>query len=137
MWTTKATRMMTEMANKYNRMALRTDLPSELTDEQEDQIRDFYREVRLLLDIKHTTWSIHSMRDFNHIVTEGRMILQYDGGWGTSGEIELLSPSWWEVWQAADKLIGQSGDSHHIFIERVEHIGKYNNLPTFIIQTGS
>lgn len=46
--------------------------------------------------------------------------LVYGGnsGWGNSGKIDLPeNATYWDVWSAADKLVRQSGDNHHIFLE--------------------
>lgn len=80
---------------------------------------DFYSSVSDHIDDVSTMWSVFEVRDFTAIAFKGKYELYYDGGWGKEQSCDVENPTWLQIWQAANKLIKQSGDGHHIFIEQV------------------
>lgn len=64
-----------------------------------------------------TIWSMYEIRDFGAVAYEGDYTVHYDGGWGIAGSESVMNPTYLQLWQIADRLIRQSGDLHHIFIE--------------------
>lgn len=96
---------------------------------------DFYGKIQDLLCLQ-TIWSIFTVDDFRKVPFPEAEVITYNGGWGRSGSIELETWATWEdLWIAADQLITQSGDLHHIFIER---ISRSKEDPTvLVIETGS
>jgi hypothetical protein len=104
-------------------------------DDELDQRIDFYGEIQENLGLQ-TIWSIFTVDDFRKVPFPEAEVITYKGGWGRSGSIWLETWATWEdLWIAADKLIVQSGDLHHIFIER---ISRSKDDPTeLVIETGS
>lgn len=76
------------------------------------------------LGIKHVVWSIH---ENNSDLFENRVafdhknvMLLYSDGWDDKSPIlspVMASPSWRDVWKAADDIVEKSNDKHHIFLE--------------------
>lgn len=66
------------------------------------------------------------------------MRFDYDAGFGAKvvGDV-ILNPTWLEVWAAADKAMRKSGDSHHIFLERVEFKRMVGEIMVFELSFGS
>lgn len=57
------------------------------------------------------------------------IVVAYNGGLGEGGQVKLsLNPTWLTVWSACDKLITQSGDDYHIFIESLDIEGNTLHL---------
>lgn len=106
-----------------------------INDSELDQRIDFYGALQEFLGMQ-TIWSIFTVDDFRKIPFPEAEVVTYDGGWGRSGSIVLETwATWADLWAAADKLIAQSGDLHHIFIER---ISRSKEDPTvLVIETGS
>mgnify|MGYP003347055260 CR=1 FL=1 len=86
---------------------------------------NFYDSIGKILNIKNSCWSYFDVNDFNKTPEKEARIVYYDGAWGKAGQIEFdHPPTWGEIWQACDKLILESGDNHHSFIEGFEMKGK-------------
>lgn len=84
-------------------------------------------------------WSLYneSGTDADAVGIKGRgLTLVYTGHWGpTSASIDLPNdPTWRQLYVAADKLIRDSGDNHHTFIEAFQRCG---DSTTYELHTGS
>jgi hypothetical protein len=84
-------------------------------------------------------WSLYNESGTNAdaVGIEGRgLTLVYTGHWGpTSASIDLPdNPTWKQLFVAADKLIRDSGDNHHTFIELFQRCG---DSTTYELITGS
>lgn len=83
---------------------------------EEDRIfserSDYYNRLAEENKLK-TIWSIHEIADMlaTHPFPKATR-LEYKGLMAT-----IAGPRWIDLWFAADAIIKQSGDSHHIFIE--------------------
>lgn len=63
----------------------------------------------------------------------GKRNVVYKDHWGHNPiSLEVVDPTWRDLFRIADKLIEMSGDSHHVFIEGFERYG--NDI---ILYTGS
>lgn len=59
-------------------------------------------------------------------------------GYGALSSVDLpKNATYLDVWRAADKLIVDSGDTHHIFIEQIINISRLNGKDEYVIVTGS
>lgn len=53
---------------------------------------------------------------------EGEARIVYKQHWGeNSPEVTLIDPTFIDLYRAADQLIRESGDEHHVFIEDFEY----------------
>jgi hypothetical protein len=67
-----------------------------------------------------TIWSVYEVEDINDLAFTGTdLILRYSHHWGEETLTRALPsyPTWLDMWKAANSLINESGDDHHIFIE--------------------
>jgi hypothetical protein len=88
-----------------------------------EQMADFTDGVSKILGIENSVWSNDDCTDFTAIPFPDARILEYDGGWGKACEkrfTQTTGPTWAQIWKAADELIKESDDLHHIYIESVE-----------------
>jgi hypothetical protein len=92
-----------------------------LFDHEFEDETDYYDSIRDSLGFE-SYWRVPGIADFNICAYRGEWTLHYDGGCGRAGSRILLSPTWYELWQAADLLIRQSGDLHHLMIEDFDAI---------------
>lgn len=74
-------------------------------------------------------WSIYKVNDINAVYGYVEAV-EYEG----YSELVSAEVTWLQLWQIADRLIKQSGDFHHLFIENFAK--KSNEIPHRLI-TGS
>ena len=71
-------------------------------------------------------WSIYELDEHGFLDLhpfEGATHVVYDSHWGeTDPEAEIGGCTWADLYRAADAAIQQSGDDHHVFIERLTPI---------------
>ena len=67
-----------------------------------------------------SVWSLWNVRDFTEVPFPGATHVTYMNGFnGKSVGIQINeNASWLDLWKAADTLITDSGDRHHVFIEK-------------------
>lgn len=95
-----------------------------------------YEEARALNNFK-SVWSIYRVTNMNaYSGYSGFKKLIYRDHWGSPVELEITKTnlSWLDLYELADRAIQQSGDTHHIFIER---IAPANEAFALVLQTGS
>lgn len=70
--------------------------------------------------IQVSIWSIFDVMEFDKVVFSGTgMDLLYIRNFGKEVQIALPeNPTWLDMWKAADFVIRESGDLHHIYIEQ-------------------
>lgn len=127
----------TNMSSKLRLNILSAQEVREIQDTNADDLMDYYGDIAERRKFS-TTWSMYEVgrRMFRSAIVNPNgnpIIVAYDGGWGTGGQVILShSPVWVTVWRACNQLITQSGDSHHVFIEGFNVKGN-----TLHLQTGS
>lgn len=114
------------MAKSKKSVSLKSDIPASNTKAYKaneyagqdycTQLIDWYGALAEKLKMQ-TVWSDFTIRDFRARAFEGKIVLTYDGGWGTPGQRTLHNPTWFAIWRAANELIVKSGDTHHVFLE--------------------
>lgn len=81
-----------------------------------------------------TVWSMYEVTDFDTPSNITATTLVYADHWGTVRNIEVNMPcgnkTWGQLYTAADRAIRQSGDTHHVFIERFRVEGDVVYLTT-------
>lgn len=88
-------------------------------DDEFDAQYDFYQKIAERNELTHSTWSIYEVTDFEAIPFPKATKLRHSEHWG-EGVIELDLPTnatWLDLWKAADRLIYESKDNAHIYIE--------------------
>lgn len=110
----------------------------------EDKYFDKNSEGYTKISEKHklqTIWSMYEIpasKMTKEFINEDISEIEYDGGCGTKQSFKITKDNkpknWVEFWKIADKLIMQSGDTHHIFIEDATYEPKTKKLK---ISTGS
>ena len=102
----------------------------------------FERKMNLYSEIKDeckfkSVWSIFEVADlYAEHPYAGAKELVYKDHWGDEPvSVPLLGKRWIDLWIAADHLIQQSGDEHHIFVERFRLLQENNT--TLVLSTGS
>jgi hypothetical protein len=96
---------------------------------------DLYDEIRTAEKFQ-SIWSIYEVDDLDALHPFGDVAqVGYTEHWGKPTFSEIKGPTWRDLWRAADHCIRNSGDDHHIFIERFRH----NELEPaqLLLQTGS
>lgn len=71
---------------------------------------------------------------------DGKVVLEYDGGWGESGVSKVVTnPTYLDMYALADELIRSSGDGHHIFAEGFiyERTANIKGVKYYQLATGS
>ena len=78
-----------------------------------------------------TVWSIYEVKDMNdkHPYSRAK-VLKYDENFGKPSLTPIEGDTWLDLWFAADAVVKESGDEHHIFIEDFEDNGSYLELIT-------
>ena len=70
-----------------------------------------------------SVWSVYSVESMDDLCDFNGSYLVYSGHWGEKGPVRIKLPqgklTWGEMWAFADCAIRESGDEHHIFIERI------------------
>lgn len=88
---------------------------SDQTDDAMERIED------QLPPCPNSVWSIFEAVDrLNEVALEAtELTLTYTVHWGPDAvQIKLPdNPTWWDLAQAADRLVKQSQDQHHVFVE--------------------
>jgi len=84
-----------------------------------------------------TAWSLFDKPNLDEVAHEGTYEVAYHGGWGsTPTPITVTNPTYLDLWAAADKLIVESEDTHHTFIEAFDKI-KNEGTNILLLHTGS
>lgn len=128
------------MAKRSKRsVSLKSDIPASNTksfkmnefdgEDYCDQLCDWYTDLAVKFGMR-TVWSVDTIRDFRARAFEGKIVLTYDGGWGKAGQRTLTNPTWFAIWRAADELVVQSDDLHHIFLEVFRRRGNRVSIET-------
>lgn len=89
--------------------------------ERADRITDIGREI----GVKETIWSMNDdasqgLLDDDTMFDHKNVMLVLRGGWGDNEPLYsgvMASPSYRDVWKAADQIVQRSNDKHHIFLE--------------------
>ncbi len=113
-------------------------LASAYTQEREsfDRKMDLYDSVKDELKCR-SIWSIYEVDDLytEHPYASAKELV-YKHHWGAEPvSVPLLGKRWVDLWIAADHLIKQSGDDHHIFVERFQPLQNDNTV--LVLSTGS
>lgn len=104
------------------------------TDEKYKLFSDYQEQYKL-----RSIWSIYSVENLDAFSGLSGTELIYCNHWGDETvRIPLKSGdlTWGELYHAADKLIRQSGDEHHVFIESLT-VRKGPNGQYLELDTGS
>ena len=95
-------------------------------------------DIRNALGITHAIWSFSESTvgyegDYRQMLIdnvqffEGRVLFVYEGGWDDEETIQspviMEDPHMKDVFVAADLVLRQSNDSHHVFVEGVQDYG--------------
>lgn len=128
----------------YERMAqARDNIRQGLAGAYEQDSKDFkrksrhYDEVKAQLGIRGSEWSIFEVADLSERHTfEGATIVCYKDHWGDKPVSATINGSTWAaLWIAANAVIRDSGDEHHVFIERFRQ--SEENPEVLYLSTGS
>lgn len=109
--------------------------------EQEHQIwdakNDHYGSVKQDLGLKNSEWSIYEVEELGQPHSfEGAERVIYRDHWGDLPTVTAINGlTWAALWVAADACIRDSGDEHHVFIERFRRDKDDPN--TLVLSTGS
>ena len=99
--------------------------------------QDYFESVQSELKCR-SVWSLfdHDVNDFyaEHAY-KGAKVLKYVDHWGKPVEVPLAGNRWVDLYIAADYLIKESGDEHHIFIE--QFAAKEEDPSVLFLRTGS
>lgn len=101
-------------------LSLQSDLPQEQEGDDFDvwvKVANWVSSVGDENGCETTVWCDYAVRDFAKVAYEGDYTVHYDGGWGIAGSESVMNPTYLQLWQIADRLIRQSGDLHHVFVE--------------------
>lgn len=98
-----------------------------------DRKSDHYSQVKEELGLR-SIWSIYEVANLSErFPFEGVTRVVYKDHWGdTPVATEINGSTWAALYVAADACIRDSGDEHHVFIERFKQFGD-----TLILTTGS
>ena len=99
--------------------------------------QDYFESVQSELKCR-SVWSLfdHDVEDFYTEHTyKGAKVLKYKDTWGKPVEVPLAGNRWVDLYIAADYLIKESGDDHHIFIE--QFAAKEEDPSVLFLRTGS
>lgn len=77
------------------------------------------------IGIKHSVWSVRDItsdyilrRNIPKRFRKNKLIYRVHWGWQGTVEADMTGVvSWADLWLLADRLVRESGDSHHSFIE--------------------
>lgn len=114
-----------------------------VSDESRDRVTElitFWDEIGQQLGAK-SRWSLFDEAGTNpdEVGIHGsNLTLVYTDHWGKAGEVKTSmpdNPTWRQMYVAADKLIQESGDENHIFIEQFTQAPEDPN--TYLLDTGS
>lgn len=102
------------------------DMEQGLKGAYEQESKDFdrrskhYDSVKEDLGIRGSEWSVYEVSDLNEAHPfEGATVVSYKDHWGEKPVQSLINGRTWSaLWIAANACIRDSGDQHHIFIER-------------------
>lgn len=80
------------------------------------------------IGIKHTVWSMGEKETnallANALFASGTVTIQYSHS--AEYYVNLLSPTYQDLWRAADRLCERSGDNHHVYLEAAKRVGNNN-----------
>lgn len=80
------------------------------------------------IGIKHTIWSMSEKETnallANALFASGTVTIQYSSD--SEHYVNLLSPTYQDLWRVADRLCEKSGDHHHIYFEAAKRVGNNN-----------
>ena len=80
------------------------------------------------IGIRHTVWSMGEKETnallANALFASGTVFVQFETNDNLG--VKLLSPTYQDLWRAADSLSGKSGDTHHIYLEAAKRVGSSN-----------
>lgn len=101
------------------------ELKSGLENAYKQEDIEYKRKSRHYTDVarEHQLNSIWSLYEIDDLSAEhpdkGAHTLVYEEHWGNVGPVEvpIEGPTWADLYRAADRAIGLSGDQHHVFIE--------------------
>jgi len=97
---------------------------------------DLYDSARSELGCR-SVWSIYEVEDlYAEHPYQGATEVAYKDHWGEkSVRVPLAGSRWLDLYIAADYLIKESGDDHHIYIEQFKPLQENNTV--LMLQTGS
>lgn len=105
--------------------------------EEQNNRCDHYNTVQKSLGI-NSIWSLYEVDDLNglHPFKDAKTI-SYKDHWGREFTVtaDIDGPTWKDLYLAADKCIGDSNDTHHIFIEKF--VPDENDASVLKLLTGS
>lgn len=67
-------------------------------------------------------------------------VAKHDAFWGEGADYRsdpIQDPTWWDVLLLADKMIAQTGDDHHIFLEGIQEGEQVNGVRICTFEMGS
>lgn len=118
---------------------IRTGLESAYEQDAEDFKRKsrHYDEVKADLGIRGSEWSVFEVADLNERHPfEGATVVCYKDHWGDNPKsAAIVGSTWAALWIAANAVIRDSGDGHHVFIERFRQ--SKENPEVLYLSTGS
>jgi hypothetical protein len=116
-----------ELLKEYDDVLHMLDKLLEPVYKEEDQLDRLADAAQNKVSRKHklrSVWSVDKRTNFTERVEPAPSSIQYINHWGPSKvSIEVTGDTWEDMWIAADRAIGFSGDTHHSFIEDFKHIG--------------
>lgn len=114
---------------------VRKDIPAKDLGNALSQCIDWYRDLAHHMGIVTSVWSIFTVRDFHEVPYQCTTLI-YKDHWGPLPVRITFErpPTWADLWEGCEKAIRQSGDHHHIYIER---ISLRNDGKVMYLTTGS
>lgn len=98
---------------------------------------DHYDDVKAQLGLTNSEWSIYEVDNLSdRHPFEGAVAVCYKDHWGEDHvTININGSTWAALWIAANAAIRDSGDEHHVFIERFRR--SQENPEVLYLSTGS
>lgn len=78
---------------------------------------DHYAKVREVLGLR-SIWSVYEIEDLSDRHPFEATKVHYKDHWGEPVTTDIVGATWAALYVAADEAIRDSGDDHHVFIER-------------------
>lgn len=112
---------------------------------REEENKQYQQEANLVghlggnLGIRAGTWGMGNKALLaNRLFAEGVCRFDYNGGWGDPVKgVEIRNPTYQDVWQAADRAVLLSGDSHHRFLEGADPVRLGGPVAVYNLSFGS
>lgn len=89
-----------------------------------------FDDVKAQLELKNSEWSFYEVENLSDPHPYGDVdCVVYDQHWGKKDiKVKVTGSTWAALWVAADACIRDSGDEHHVFVEKFYPIEGTKNL---------